>query len=114
MKIPLLDLENIDYKTKFSIIIGLYLYIMSVFSVIMVIYYRWFNNLQDLIISYIIYFTLNMLGFIIIISNINSIINKYKKEIYSLRAVKEILNSDKSEQWKKINKLNKQIKELGG
>lgn len=111
MKFNILNFKDIEDYNKSIIFTGLYFFMLSIFMVIIMFNYNFMlSGLPNIMISYSLYFILNFLGMMLILTQLNNTITKYKEQIIGLSAVNQILESDKSSLFKKIDELQKRLK----
>lgn len=103
MKINFLNFKEMEDYNKTIIISGMFFFMLSIFIITILFNYDfYFYNTETLILTYGLYFLLNYLGFMMILTQLNKTIKKYKEQIISLNSANLILESDKRELFKKL------------
>jgi len=112
MKINILNLKYSDERLKGLLGVGLFLYILSAFILIVILNFRFIYDVNNLLYIYGIYFFFNFIGLLLILSGTSNIIDEYKQELIKLNAYKLIIDTDKSNLFKKIKWLEQVNKKL--
>ena len=110
MRINILDLKYVDSRLKKILFVGIFFYVLSSFSLIMILNFRFTYDIDNLLLAYGLYFILNFFGLLLVLSGTSNVIDDYKIQIEVLSVAKKITDEDKINLFRKIKYLEQELR----